>query len=65
MLSLDHDLDRPMQVLMLATIALYLAPAALGQRGARLAPWMRRAAVATLALGMVIALIASVRWFLR
>ena len=63
--SFDHDLDRPMQVLLLATILFYLAPAALGPNGARLAPWMRRAAVATLALGMIVALIASVRWFLR
>ncbi len=53
-----------MRVLALATLLLYLAPGAFGQKLAtKTRTWLHRAAVATLAVGVVIALAAAFGWF--
>jgi hypothetical protein len=60
----NSDIGLLMQALGLLALLLYLAPAVFG-RGAPSRIWLNRAAVATLAVALVIALAASVSWFLR
>jgi hypothetical protein len=58
-------MDRTMQALALVALLLYLAPAALGGRltdGQR--TWLWRAAFGALAVGVGIAIIETIRWFL-
>jgi hypothetical protein len=58
-------MDRTMQSLALVALLLYLAPAALGGRltdGQR--TWLWRAAFGALAVGVGIAIIETIRWFL-
>lgn len=58
------QLETLMQVLALVTLLLYLAPAAFGPEfAAKSRPWLHRAAVATLAVGVFVALLASFHWF--
>ncbi len=59
------DLDVTMQVLLLVALLLYLAPSAFGSYGPASRFWLHRAAAATLAIGIAIALAASASWFLR
>lgn len=66
MSTIESHLETLMPVLSLLALLLYLAPAALRPEfAARHRPWMQRAAIVTLAIGIVVALIASARWFMR
>jgi len=60
------DFETLMRVLPLLALLFYLAPGAFGPKFAvRNRPWMHRAAVVTMATGLVIALAASLAWFLN
>jgi hypothetical protein len=64
--TIERHLETLMPVLSLLTLLLYLAPAAFGREfAARHRPWMQRAAIVTLTAGVVVALVASARWFMR
>jgi hypothetical protein len=63
--SFRPDLDRLMPALALVALLLYLAPAAIRPLGPESRLWLRRASVATLALGIAIAVAASLRWLLN
>jgi hypothetical protein len=52
-------------VLFLITLLLYIIPAAMGPTWRERVQWTGRAAIMTLAIGFVVALIASARWFMR
>jgi hypothetical protein len=59
------DLDRLMPILAMAALLLYLAPAVFSPLSPATRLWLRRASIATLALGILIALAASLLWFLN
>jgi hypothetical protein len=59
------ELDGLMQALVLVVLLLYLAPAVFGGNAPASRLWLRRASIATLAIGVVIALAASLLWFLH
>ena len=63
--NVTAQLDILMQALFLLTLLLYIIPAALGPGSRERVRWMRRAAIVTLAIGFVVALAASARWFVR
>jgi len=63
--NIDARLDTVMRALLLLTLLLYIAPAALGPSSRGKVRWMRRAAIVTLGIGLVLALVASARWFMR
>jgi hypothetical protein len=64
--DIERHLETLMQILSLLALLLYLAPAAFGREfAARHRPWMHRAAIVTLAAGVLIALAATARWFMR
>ncbi len=62
---MDSNIDNLMRVLALLALLFYLAPGVFGRGSPTSRVWLRRAAVACLALGLVVALAASVRWFLK
>ncbi len=62
---MDSNIDTLMRVLALLALLFYLAPGVFGRDSPTSQVWLRRGAVACLALGLVVALAASVRWFLR
>ena len=62
---MDSNIDTLMRVLVLLALLFYLAPGVFGRGSPTSRVWLRRAAVVCLALGLVVALAASVRWFLR
>jgi hypothetical protein len=58
-------MERMMQALALVALLLYLAPAAFGPRltdGQR--NWMQRGAIGALAIGLALAMIETIRWFM-
>ena len=57
------DLDGLMRLLALVALLLYLAPAVF-RPDERASLWLRRAAAATLAIGVMIAIAAGVAWFM-
>jgi hypothetical protein len=61
----NPQIDQFLRVLALLALLFYLAPGVFGRGSPTARIWLRRAAVACLALGVVIALAASVSWFLR
>jgi len=63
--TIAAQLDTLMSVLFLLALLLYIIPAALGPTSRGRLWWMGRAAVVTLGIGLVVALIASARWFMR
>ncbi len=63
--EIDAQLDMIMQALFLLTLLLYIIPAAMGPTSRGKVQWMGRTAIVTLAIGIVVALIASARWFMR
>jgi sterol desaturase/sphingolipid hydroxylase (fatty acid hydroxylase superfamily) len=63
--NMDARLDMLMRAFFLLTVLLYLAPAALGPSARGKLRWMGRAAIWTLGLGLVLALVASARWFVH
>ncbi|WP_298422446.1 hypothetical protein [Rhodoblastus sp.] len=59
-------MDQTMRVLALVALLLYLAPSLFGQRLTDThRTWLWRAASGVLAIGVVIALFETVRWFMR
>ncbi|MGO9943877.1 MAG: hypothetical protein ACLPIC_14075 [Rhodoblastus sp.] len=62
---MPSNIDNLMRVLVLMALLFYLAPGVFGRGSPTSQVWLRRAAVACLALGLVLALALSVRWFLR
>jgi hypothetical protein len=64
--SIDNpQIDQFLRVLALLALLFYLAPGVFGRGSPTAQIWLRRAAVACLTLGVVIALAATVAWFLR
>jgi hypothetical protein len=61
----NPQIDQFLRVLALAALLFYLAPGVFGRGSPTARIWLRRAAVACLTLGVVIALAATVSWFLR
>ncbi|HTV33531.1 MAG TPA: hypothetical protein VME69_10600 [Methylocella sp.] len=57
------NFDQLLQALVLVALLLYLAPALLRARRARV--WSQRGAILTLGVATVVAAIASLLWFLR
>ncbi len=59
-------MDQTMRILALVAILLYIAPRVFGDRVSDVQRlWLWRAASAALAVGIVIALFETVRWFMR
>ena len=61
----NPQIDQFLRVLALVALLFYLAPGVFGRGSPTARIWLRRAAAVCLALGVVIALAASVSWFLR
>ena len=61
----NPQIDQFLRVLALLALLLYLAPGVFGRGSPTAQIWLRRAAVACLTLGVVIAGAATVSWFLR
>lgn len=59
-------MDQTMRVLALVAILLYITPRVFGDRISDVQRlWLWRTASAALAVGLVIALVETVRWFMR
>jgi hypothetical protein len=63
--NMDARLDIIMRALLLLTLLLYIAPAALGPSARGKVRWIGRTAILTLGIGLVLAMVASARWFMR
>jgi hypothetical protein len=63
--NVTAHLDTLMSVLFLITLLLYIIPAAMGPTWRGRAQLTGRAAIMTLVIGLVVALVASARWFMR
>ena len=61
----NPQIDQFLRVLALLALLFYLAPGVFGRGSPTAQVWLRRAALACLTLGVVVALAATVAWFLR
>ncbi len=61
----SSEIETLLRALALISLLLYLAPAAFGPNARWGRAWLHRAAAATLVVAFIVALAASVRWFLR
>jgi hypothetical protein len=61
----NPQIDQFLRVLALVSLLFYLVPGVFGRGSPTTRIWLRRAAVACLTLGLVVALAATVSWFMR